>query len=73
MAYKNRFMTDWTPEKFIERATNVGEDTRKYIINILEKTPASGTSLPFLQGILSFASKVVMIALIKRPPGITLS
>jgi len=29
-------MTDWTPEKFIERATNVGEDTRKYIINILE-------------------------------------
>ena len=43
-------MTDWTPEKFIERAANVGENTRQYIINILGKTSASGTSLPFLPG-----------------------
>lgn len=58
MAYKNRFMTDWTPEKFIERATNVGEDTRKYIINILEKRQHPEQAYRSCQGILSFASKV---------------
>jgi hypothetical protein len=58
MAYKNRFMTDWTPEKFIERAANVGEDTRQYIINILEKRQYPEQAYRSCQGILSFASKV---------------
>lgn len=58
MAYKNRFMTDWTPEYFIERATNVGDDTRQYIINILEKRQHPEQAYRSCQGILSFASKV---------------
>jgi transposase len=58
MAYKNRFMTEWTPEKFIERATNVGENTRQYIINILEKRQHPEQAYRSCQGILSFASKV---------------
>jgi len=58
MAYKNRFMTDWTPEKFIERAANVGENTRQYIINILEKRQHPEQAYRSCQGILSFASRV---------------
>jgi transposase len=58
MAYKNRFMTDWTPEKFIQRAANVGEDTRQYIINILEKRQHPEQAYRSCQGILSLASKV---------------
>ena len=58
MAYKNRFMTDWTPEKFIERAANVGEDTRQYIINLLEKRQHPEQAYRSCQGILSFTSKV---------------
>lgn len=58
MAYKNRFMTEWTPEKFIERAANVGEDTRQYIINILEKRQHPEQAYRSCQGILSFAAKV---------------
>ena len=51
-------MTEWTPEKFIERAANVGEDTRQYIINILEKRQHPEQAYRSCQGILSFASKV---------------
>lgn len=58
MAYKNRFMTDWTPEKFIERATTVGENTCQYIISILEKRQHPEQAYRSCQGILSFASKV---------------
>ncbi len=58
MAYKNRFMTDWTPEKFIERAANVGADTRQYIINLLEKRQHPEQAYRSCQGILNFASKV---------------
>jgi hypothetical protein len=58
MAYKNRFMTDWTPEKFIERAASVGENTRQYIINILEKRQHPEQAYRSCQGILSFASRV---------------
>jgi transposase len=58
MASKNRFMTDWTPEKFIERAALVGEDTRKYIITILEKRQHPEQAYRSCQGILSFGNKV---------------
>ncbi len=58
MAYKNRFMTEWTPEKFIERAANVGENTHQYIIIILEKRQHPEQAYRSCQGILSFASKL---------------
>lgn len=58
MAYKNRYMTDWTPEKFIDRAANVGENTRQYITNLLEKRQHPEQAYRSCQGILSFASRV---------------
>jgi transposase len=58
MAYKNRYMTDWTPEKFIDRAANVGENTRQYIVNLLEKRQHPEQAYRSCQGILSFASRV---------------
>lgn len=58
MAHKNSFMTEWTPEKFIERASSVGEDTRGYIEKILEKRQHPEQSYKSCQGILSFAYKV---------------
>lgn len=58
MAYKNRFMTEWTPEKFIERAASVGENTREYITHILEKRQHPEQAYRSCQGILSFAGRV---------------
>jgi transposase len=58
MAARNNFMTDWTPEKFIERATMIGDDVREYIIKILEKRQHPEQSYKSCQGILSFSSKV---------------
>lgn len=58
MATKNSFMTEWTPEKFIERATAVGEDVRVYIEKILEKRQHPEQAYKSCQGILSFAHRV---------------
>ena len=35
LASKHRFQTDWSPEKFIERASLIGLDTKEYIAVIL--------------------------------------
>lgn len=51
-------MTEWTPEKFIERATAVGEDVRAYIEKILEKRQHPEQAYKSCQGILSFAHRV---------------
>ncbi len=58
MAAKNNFMTEWSPEKFIERASLVGEDVREYVVKILEKRQHPEQAYKSCQGILSFASKV---------------
>jgi transposase len=58
MASKNKFMTEWSPEMFIERATAVGEDVRAYIEKILEKRQHPEQSYKSCQGILGFAYRV---------------
>jgi len=63
MASKNSFMTEWTPDKFIERAAAVGEDVREYIIKILDKRQHPEQAYKSCQGILSFAPKVGAIRL----------
>jgi len=57
LASKHNFMTDWTPEKFIERASAIGEDTRNYIIEILGKRQHPEQAYRTCQGILSLAAR----------------
>jgi hypothetical protein len=37
LASKHKFQSDWTPDKFIERAKNIGEQTETYIKEILNR------------------------------------
>jgi len=58
LASKHQFMADWNPEHFIQRAAFVGEDTKEYIIKILEKKQHPEQAYKSCQGILSFAARV---------------
>lgn len=58
LASKNRFQSDWTPEKFIERAEAVGVATRDYITKILSTRQHPEQSFKTCQGVLSYASRV---------------
>lgn len=58
LASKHRYASDWTPEKFIEKASIVGESTREYIIKILHLKQHPEQAYKSCQGILSFASRV---------------
>lgn len=57
MASKHRYASDWTPEKFIERASGIGESTRDYIIKVLDLKQHPEQAYKSCQGILSFAVK----------------
>jgi transposase len=58
LASRHKFMSDWTPDNFIQKATFVGNETKEYIIKILEKQQYPEQSYKSCQGILSFASRV---------------
>jgi len=58
LASKHNFLTDWTPDKFIERATDIGEDTKAYIIEILGKRQHPEQAYRTCQGILSLSARV---------------
>ena len=51
-------MTDWTPEKFLERAAAIGEDTRIYIVEVLSKRQHPEQAYRTCQGILSLSARV---------------
>jgi transposase len=55
LASKHQFKSDWTPEKFIQRATFIGPDTRDYVARILEIRQHPEQAYKTCQGILSFA------------------
>ena len=55
LASRNRFMTDWNPEHFIQRASFIGAETKEYIIKILDKKQHPEQAYKSCQGILSFA------------------
>jgi transposase len=57
LASKHNFMTDWTPEKFIERATAIGDDTRIYIIEVLGKRQHPEQAYRTCQGILGLSGR----------------
>ncbi|UCG28203.1 MAG: IS21 family transposase [Bacteroidales bacterium] len=58
LASSHQYITDWTPESFIERAGKVGMDTRVYIQKVLEKPQHAEQAYRSCQGILSLAKRV---------------
>lgn len=58
LASKHRYASDWTPEKFIERASVIGESSKEYIIKILALKQHPEQAYKSCQGILSFAPRV---------------
>ena len=58
LASKHKFQSGWTPEKFLERAKAIGEQTEKYITEILTRRQHPEQAYKTCQGILNYAAKV---------------
>jgi transposase len=58
LASHHQYNSDWTPEKFIQRAMFIGVDTRDYITRILEIRQHPEQAYKTCQGILSFVTRV---------------
>ena len=55
LASQHRFMSDWNPDKFIERAAEVGPQTKEYIIQLLNARQHPEQTYRSCQGVLSFS------------------
>jgi transposase len=58
LASKHKYQAEWSVEKFLERAKTVGEQTEKYIHEILARRQHPEQAYKTCQGILSFASRI---------------
>ncbi|MBN2420142.1 MAG: IS21 family transposase [Deltaproteobacteria bacterium] len=58
LASSHKYITEWTPEVFIERAGKIGDDTCKYIQRVLEKPQHAEQAYRSCQGILNLAKRV---------------
>lgn len=58
LASAHRFLSDWTPEKFIEQAQAIGEAVAAYIIMVIEHKQHPEQAYKSCSGILSLARKV---------------
>jgi transposase len=58
LASAHRFLSDWTPEKFIEQAKAISEDVAAYIIMVIEHKQHPEQAYKSCSGILSMARKV---------------
>jgi transposase len=58
LASKHQFMSDWNPNKFIERAEEIGPETKQYIIELLNTRQHPEQTYRSCQGVLSFAARV---------------
>ena len=65
MASTHRFVSDWTPERFLSWATGIHEDVYLYILKILDRKQHPEQAYKSCVGILSFAKKVGNERLIK--------
>lgn len=65
LASKHRFMTEWTPERFIKWAESMDEDVKAFIQHILDKKQHPEQSYRSCTGILSLEKKVGKERLIK--------
>ena len=58
LASTHRFMSDWTPEKFVRWAEDIHEDVKLYILKILDRKQHPEQAYKSCVGILGFAKKV---------------
>ena len=58
MASTHRFITEWTPQRFINWASSIDEDVKQLIINILEKKQHPEQAYKSCMGVLSLEKKV---------------
>lgn len=65
MASSHRFVSDWTPERFISWAEGIHEDVKLYILKILDRKQHPEQAYKSCVGVLSFAKKVGNERLIK--------
>ncbi len=65
MASTHRFVSDWTPERFLNWAATIHDDVRLYILKILDRKQHPEQGYKSCVGILSFAKKVGNERLIK--------
>jgi transposase len=57
LASKHRFMSEWNPERFIQRAAEVGDSCRQYILGLLSSRQHPEQAYRSCQGVLSFAAR----------------
>ena len=57
LASTHRFLSDWTPEHFINWAASIDEDVKLYILKVLERKQHPEQAYKSCIGILSFARK----------------
>ena len=65
LASAHRFVSDWTPERFLLWAEDIHEDVRLYILKILDRKQHPEQAYKSCVGILSFGKKVGNDRLIK--------
>lgn len=58
LAPKHQFRKDWTPEKMIERAAEIGSDVKDLVIKILQKPHHPDQAFKSCSGILNYVKKV---------------
>jgi transposase len=65
LASAHRFVSEWTPERFLSWAADIHEDVQLYILKILDRKQHPEQAYKSCIGILSFAKKVGKDRLIK--------
>jgi transposase len=58
LASQHRFITEWSPEKFLSQAKEIHPDVERYISRVLEVKTYPEQAYKSCQGILSFARRV---------------
>ena len=58
MASTHKFITEWTPQRFINWASSIDDDVKQLIINILEKKQHPEQAYKSCMGVLSLEKKV---------------
>jgi hypothetical protein len=58
MASTHKFITEWTPQRFIDWASSIDEAVKQLIINILEKRQHPEQAYKSCMGVLSLEKKV---------------
>jgi len=58
MATAHRFMTEWTPQRFINWGANIDETVKEFIIQVLEKKQHPEQAYKSCMGVLSMERKV---------------